>query len=1030
MAEDNFLNDFYKLYGFLDPTSLSTAVSALGGGTSVSAEQANLDLVMKSCLGPKGVFKPFSAIKKDIEAAKISEPIHVHIIGNETFVELGNDKKTVSSPTPPATPPKPPAPCYWADTSAKNPADTNIKLSDIHATLGSDAPILTTVVIGNNPYVTPGKRGTREVEFFLNYIPPHVASSLIPYFELEFELIRGGPTVPAEIKELSKMGTTLSTPSILRFLAGSINADDKNIAITDADRALNQVTLKHNVNDADGTKKNISYSGMEMFLMPQTLSNMDTLGTGNSQRLVPVKPFVPFMSIESFQVTIRNAGAGAFAKKTAQLKIKIHDKSRLVEISEFLRGPVGYRQAVLWTTYGWLAPRRENNEDDAYSKFINENMINTDCWQVYNSQFAFDVLGQVSLSIELISKGSIAAGEASITLGGDTFKQEFIRLKSLSEEIAKLKEELFPEGKGLNEELRATVLLNVGAQGNFFDAQKDNTATLINSLIDSLGKNKKETGSAKELQKKLEDLTKSTKFTENGTSKLQQTLETDLQNQFSNFKNGKDPFLGNTSAAIKKILNAEDPSYREKNENVSTDKFISFGKLFLSTVIPSIIAEKTCDEIQVLFYGLNENCGPIRGASIAEFPVRLDTFKYALNAYLKEGGLSSGGSMTVEEYLKTIISTQFSDKRALGYGMHNAYESFDPKSEKNEAKLKTDGMNSLMKWAGKYGDFVQPEIEFYIEVGKANDDTFDLFERLRKSQKTSYVASQNKRGKDQISDGAKIIKRIHIFDKTLNPYKLLTEAFSGKSSFEFGSINEGKLKAEYEKVKSGLETIVGAAGPTPEAIIAKMKIDYGDNYSQLDVLDRPAGTALIIGKDRKSVRNAIARTAPNIVIGTNGSMITTTSFNSKTNNLAAASNIVNLNKNNKQGGASITENGLENPNGLPMRAIQGSLTMTSKGCPIAQLYQQYFIDFQTGTTLDNMYNCTQIQHMITPGKFDTNWTFIFTDGYSRFSGAQVFSEAVAQKLEEIGDPDNITKKLGLAPNPKPPAATAAATPPK
>lgn len=1008
-VKDNFLNDFYKLYGFLDPSSLSTAVSALGGGTSVSAEQANLDFVMEKCLGVKGIFKPFSAIKKDIEGKKISEPIHVHIIGNESFVELGNDKKPAPPPTPPAQPPKPPKPpsqCYWTDTSAMKPAETNITLSNICKSLGGDAPILTTVVIGNNPYVSPGKRGTREVEFFLNYIPPHVASSLIPYFELEFELIRGGPTVPKEIRELSKMGTTLSTPSILRFLAGSINADDKNIAITDADRALNQVTLKNNVNDADGTVKNISYSGMEMFLMPQTLSNMDTLGTGNSQRLVPVKPFVPFMSVESFQVTIRNAGAGAFAKKTAQLKIKIHDKSRLVEISEFLRGPVGYRQAVLWTTYGWLAPRRENNKDDAYSKFINENMINTDCWQVYNSQFAFDVLGQVSLSIELISKGSIAAGEASITLGGDNFQKEFKKLKSISEEIAKLKEELFPEGKGLNEELRATVLLNVGAQGNFFDAQKDNTEALIKSLIGSLSK--KDNGAAKALEDKLKTLTKSTKFTENSTSLLQQKLATDLATQFSSYKDGKDPFLGNNSATIKKLIKGEDSSYGEKN--VSTDKFVSFGKLFLSTVIPSIIAEKTCDEIQVLFYGLNENCGPIRGASIAEFPVRLETFKYALNAYLKEGGLSSGGSMTVEEYLKTIISTQFSDKRALGYGMRAAYEAFDPKSEKNEAKLKTDGMNTLMKWVGIYGDFVQPEIEFYIEVGKANDDTFDLFERLRKSQKTSYAASQNKRGKDQISDGVKIIKRIHIFDKTLNPYKLLTEAFSGKSSFEFGSINEGKLKEAYDTTRTVLMLANKGVGPTSEAIIAAMKKKFGNDYSQLEVLDKPSGTALIIGKDRKSVRDAIARTAPNIVIGTNGSMITTTNFNSKTNNLAAASNIVNLNKNNKQGGASITENGLENPNGLPMRAIQGSLTMTSKGCPIAQLYQQYFIDFQTGTTLDNMYNCTQIQHMITPGKFDTNWTFIFTDGYSRFAGAQVFSEAVNQKLADISDPGNIYKK--------------------
>lgn len=1007
MPED-FLNDFYKLYGFLNPSNLSSAVSALGGNTSnESKEQKDIESVMGICLGSQGKFTPFVNIKNEIESKKIEHPINVHIIGNDSFVELGTDIKP-SVKTPPAAP-APVKNCYWSDISAPKSAETYISLSDICKSLDKDAPILTTVVIGNNPYITPCKRGTQEVEFFLNYIPTYVASSLIPYFELEFELIRGGPTFPAEIKELSKMGTTLSSPSILRFLAGSINTDDKNIAITDADRALNQVTLKQNVNDEDGTKKNVSYSGMEMFLMPQTLSNMDTLGTESSKRLVPVKPFVPFMSIESFQVTIRNAGAGAFAKKTAQLKIKIHDKSRLVEISEFLRGPVGYRQAVLWTTYGWLAPRREKDDEDRYSKFINENMINTDCWSVYNSQFAFDVLGQVSLSIELISKGSIAAGEASITLGSDDFQKQFKELKKTSEEIAKLKEELFPEGKGLNEELRSIVILNVGAQGNFIDKEKDDVKKIVNDLIATF-KNK-DPVKTEALRGKLQRLVENMSFTEGAHSQLQNVFAAGLKANFDVMKKGKDPFLGNTSDLIKRFITDFDQSYQKDNR--STDKIVSFGKLFLSTVVPSIIAEKTCDEIQVLFYGLNENCGPVKGTSIAEFPVNIDTFKYALNAYLKEGGLSSGGSMTVEEYLKTIISTQFSDKRAIGYGMNSAYEAYDPKSEKNEAKLKKEGMNFLMKWAGVYGDFVQPEIEFYIEVGKATNEDFDLFERLRKSRKTTYIESQNKRGKDQISDGVKIIKRIHIFDKTLNPYRLLTEAFSGKSSFEFGAINEGKLKEKYDEVSKNIATPKGAKGPTPGDIIAKMKSQFGPDFSGLDVLDKPSGTALLIGKDRKSVRNAIARTAPNIVIGTNGSMITTTSFNSKTNNLAAASNIVNLNKNNKQGGASITENGLENPNGLPMRAIQGSLTMTSKGCPIAQLYQQYFIDFQTGTTLDNMYNCTQIQHMITPGKFDTNWTFIFTDGYSRFAGAQVFSEAVEQKLKDISDPAAIYKKLGL-----------------
>ena len=75
--------------------------------------------------------------------------------------------------------------------------------------------------------------------------------------------------------------------------------------------------------------------------------------------------------------------------------------------------------------------------------------------------------------------------------------------------------------------------------------------------------------------------------------------------------------------------------------------------------------------------------------------------------------------------------------------------------------------------------------------------------------------------------------------------------------------------------------------------------------------------------------------------------------------------------------------------------------MTSKGCPIASLYQQYFIDFGTGTTLDNLYNCTQLQHSIGPGKFDTSWTFAFTDGYGKFAGAPTIASGVTNQIDSF-----------------------------
>ena len=73
--------------------------------------------------------------------------------------------------------------------------------------------------------------------------------------------------------------------------------------------------------------------------------------------------------------------------------------------------------------------------------------------------------------------------------------------------------------------------------------------------------------------------------------------------------------------------------------------------------------------------------------------------------------------------------------------------------------------------------------------------------------------------------------------------------------------------------------------------------------------------------------------------------------------------------------------------GIPLRVIPAQLTMTSMGCCLATMAQVFFIDFNTGTSIDNLYICTGLTHTLTPGKFETGWTFGFSDAYGVFEGA-------------------------------------------
>ena len=72
--------------------------------------------------------------------------------------------------------------------------------------------------------------------------------------------------------------------------------------------------------------------------------------------------------------------------------------------------------------------------------------------------------------------------------------------------------------------------------------------------------------------------------------------------------------------------------------------------------------------------------------------------------------------------------------------------------------------------------------------------------------------------------------------------------------------------------------------------------------------------------------------------------------------------------------------------GLPLRTFPGSLSMTTWGCPLFNFGQQYFIDFGTGTTLDDVYGITGVSHKFSPGKFETSLKFVPLQKFGTYQG--------------------------------------------
>jgi hypothetical protein len=305
-----------------------------------------------------------------------------------------------------------------------------------------------------------------------------------------------------------------------------------------------------------------------------------------------------------------------------------------------------------------------------------------------------------------------------------------------------------------------------------------------------------------------------------------------------------------------------------------------------------------------------------------------------------------------------------------------------------------------------YGSLTMPIIEMFVESGEENAKTKNTIDRLKMSSTRLNYAENNSIPASK-GGSNRIIKRIHVYDRANNPYKLAQQIIDSGSDFEVAEVLTGpadeKLKdlikrIEEPKRKKLQEDLNSGTDYKTALLKAGAKKEEVDN---LVTIRRPGSDKVIIPKDRKKLKDYLMKGVPCITVGTNGTMVLGSNAASSTSGLQGAINIINASKGAAKGQAGPSDNPLEEVGGLPLRTVPIQLTMTTMGVPTAQLYQTYFVDFDTGTSLDNIYNCTQLQHSITPGKFTTNWTFMYASGYGKFGAPPTVSGLMNQRARSI-----------------------------
>lgn len=850
------------------------------------------------------------------------------------------------------------------------------------------------------PMLSLARANVNEIEFFLNSMPPIFANQLMPYCDVEFQL----PT----LKQLrigegtSEIDPTLvNRPSLYRFLVGSgIKLD----SLTEADKSLAAfVTPKQEFNNS--AKNTAAYVGTEFFTTPQTLTNMDSLKGGPS-RAGDVKPFLPPATITGVSISDKNVG-GTFTGRTASMTIKIHDKARLPEFSEFIRGPQGYNDVTIWITYGLLAPRGRG-DDDAYAKFINENMLTREGYIVTNSSFTFADDGSVDVTLSLHYKTRRRLDFATINSTDDNLRSVLDKAKRIFAEIAKTQNSYGPprvanQGYGQSEIRIAQLISNAaeenldpGAEPAKLAAQIQEVEALLNSQLKSKKISKNREGlDPKVALKLLEDLKKLYGINVNDKSFKEQIESAALGFIKRKFElalksSSPDPFFPTARKNATRRLPGTNLSTTSK---VYSDRFISectlanpradrtylsFGKIFSVFCIPSILSatkqefgieDSTASspvEVQFNFYQLNSKCGPASNHNIAEFPIDMAMFQDAFSKIIASRG---GENFTVEEFF-SFMQKLFIDRRQPGYGMRNFYAPYDPKKPEAKALQGTSLESNMNTWYATYKEFVEPSLAVEIEVFEASEyrSKVDLLYKLQDrvgGEFTSPIVTKKK-------EDSKIIVRYNIYDRNASPYENLNLALSVDADGEYLNYN-ADFKSELEQI-----SFASFFGGQPKYQVINGKVMVGDQV-----------VATSLGRGKDALKESLGSVVPKLDIGGNGSLIYSAQLASKT---SGAEGTVAL-----QGGAfkvnpALTPNGLAmEQNKMVLTVLPANLTMTTMGCTLLRPFQQFFIDFGTNTTIDNIYTISQIQHSIAPGKFESSLTFIYTDGYARLRSAGTLS---------------------------------------
>lgn len=888
----------------------------------------------------------------------------------------------------------------------------NFTNSSLNKNIANPSKTQTSVssVLVTDPRIRVGTQNHLELSTFFNGLTTLEMNRSYPYLNATFIL----PTLSKQTKVkdgVYKFNAKSSTISSFLF-----SGDNK--------------TKNYNDLGGDSVRAGVRKANMSLFTSPQTMVNFDepighNQNNKNNQRYNTVNdPTQPFMSITGFSINTAPT-KGLMSYKTGTLNVILHDRTRMPEIAPFVKPDLlGAFGAEIVIEYGWSNPDQEN-EKNPMGYFIGNSRV-VEKYMIINSSLSIDNNGQVNINLSLAMKGphEFKNQKISTKVHGRVTEEEFKKqiaylnynrfalISSNNKYLEKFNFEsamfadVFNETSRISKEAGDALtsfktihaLLARFVKGNlskYVEVSLFENNTKFNIIIKSNANEYKETlanmlSTGKDLKSVndqiiieyenknefnkeqiffyITEIYKSTIDVSNYIDYIQRQDKKEGDNERKIIET-----IVGSAQYIDHFYPTDDRLYPDRNPT----NYISFGSV-VNTIVQNFVANRgnKFDEIQTVFYNANQYAGKMANRNLANF---LISRKLLTN--LLEKIFSNNSVITPESLISQIILKCIKRKDNITLGLSDLYENSndDPskpleikQSLKENNTFEKDMLEKLRNIYKLDDNFPEEHLKFVLPVVHMNFDCLT----------SNSLESKHKE---------RTILRISIFDKADSPFQssseILENIYSGKIDKVIGGLvdlrDDFRHKREEEKNKNFIDRTAIKKFNTKhkseiqrlldKKLIKKTNPGYAINKAVFN-----NNNSKFIG----DIKSIYKRIYPSLTYGTQNSIMTSANVSTVNDNKLGTIFITRDERNDQ----SLINNRINEQ--MPLLIMPTQATVEIFGCPWVNFGQSIFLDFETGTTLDNKYVVTGITHNLSPGKFSTQLTLTYGDNYGQLRNAK------------------------------------------